>query len=73
MGYWPVRLIESAKALLLTAILFAGPLYESLFIDGGWRRIGSGLQRLWQSWPEWRNVVAVCAPLARPPLYYPAI
>ncbi|KAJ4159288.1 uncharacterized protein LMH87_008195 [Akanthomyces muscarius] len=58
MGYWPVRLVESAKALLLTATLFAGPLYESLFIDGGWRYIGTGLQRLWQSWPEWRNIVA---------------
>lgn len=64
MGYWPVRLLESAKALLLTATLFAGPLYESLFIDGGWRYIGTGLQRLWQSWPEWRNIVAVCAPRA---------
>lgn len=63
MGYWPVRPIESAKALLLTAILFAGPLYESLFIDGGWRYLGYGLQHLWQSWPEWRNIVAVCASL----------
>ncbi|KAJ3499614.1 hypothetical protein NLG97_g182 [Lecanicillium saksenae] len=58
MGYWPVRPIESAKALLLTAILFAGPLYESLCIDGGWRYLGSGLQHLWQSWPDWRNIVA---------------
>lgn len=64
MGYWPVRLVESAKALLLTATLFAGPLYESLFIDGDWRYIGTGLQRLWQSWPEWRNIVAVCTPRA---------
>ncbi|OAA54396.1 CaaX prenyl proteinase Rce1 [Cordyceps fumosorosea ARSEF 2679] len=58
MGYWPVRLSESAKATLLTAILFAGPLYESLLIDGGWRHLGSGLQHLWRSWPEWRNIVA---------------
>ncbi|OAR00340.1 hypothetical protein LLEC1_00282 [Akanthomyces lecanii] len=58
MGYWPVRPVESAKALLLTATLFCGPLYESLLIDGGWRYIGTGLQRLWQSWPEWRNIVA---------------
>ncbi|KAJ6782906.1 hypothetical protein PWT90_04895 [Aphanocladium album] len=58
MGYWPVRLVESAKVLLLTAILFAGPLYESLFIDGDWRYLGSGLQHLWQSWPDWRNIVA---------------
>ncbi|KAM3523460.1 hypothetical protein NHJ13051_005063 [Beauveria bassiana] len=58
MGYWPIRLVESAKVLLLTAILFAAPLYESLFIEGGWHHILPGLQRLWQSWPEWRNIVA---------------
>lgn len=58
MGYWPIRLIESAKALLLTAVLFAGPLYENLFIDGDWRHLGSGLRHLWQSWPTWRNIVA---------------
>ncbi|XWW99038.1 hypothetical protein V2A60_007043 [Cordyceps javanica] len=58
MGYWPVRLLESAKALVLTAILFTGPLYEALLIEGRWRHLGSDLQHLWQSWPEWRNIVA---------------
>lgn len=37
MGYWPLGLSESARALLLTAILFAGPLFEYFVVDGGWR------------------------------------
>lgn len=37
MGYWPLGVVDSAKALLLTAILFTGPLFEYLIVDGGWR------------------------------------
>lgn len=59
MGYWPIRLTQSAKALLLTAILFAGPLYESLIIEGGCQHLGSGLLDVWRNWPDWRNIVAV--------------
>lgn len=64
MGYWPVRLAESARALLLTATLFAGPLYESLIIDGGWRYVGSRPLDIWNSWPDWRNIIAVSGPAA---------
>ncbi|KAL7806456.1 CaaX-protease [Trichoderma gracile] len=61
MGYWPVGLAETLKSCLLTGLLFAAPLYESLVIDGGWREWISGfqpLQDIWAEWPAWRNLVA---------------
>ncbi|TFA97935.1 hypothetical protein CCMA1212_010332 [Trichoderma ghanense] len=61
MGYWPIGLTEALKSCLLTALLFAAPLYESLVIDGGWREWVSGFQPLrdiWAEWPAWRNLVA---------------
>lgn len=63
MGYWPLGLIDAARALGLTALLFAGPLYESLVIDGAvhqWLRL-EPLRDLWHDWPTWRNLVAVRA------------
>lgn len=59
MGYWPLRLVDSTRALILTATLFAGPLYERLLIDGGWQYLGDGLRDVWNNWPDWRNIVAV--------------
>lgn len=61
MGYWPPGLVDSARALWLTALLFAGPLYESLVIDGAareWLTL-KPLKELWVDWPTWRNMVAV--------------
>jgi hypothetical protein len=63
MGYWPLGLVDAARALGLTALLFAGPLYESLVIDGAahqWLRL-EPLRDLWTDWPTWRNLVAVRA------------
>lgn len=63
MGYWPPGLIDAARVLWLTALLFAGPLYESLVIDGTahqWLRL-EPLRDLWTDWPTWRNMVAVRA------------
>ncbi|KAH7140552.1 hypothetical protein EDB81DRAFT_798161 [Dactylonectria macrodidyma] len=60
MGYWPIGLIDAARALWLTALLFAGPLYESLVIDGvarEWLTL-EPLKELWVDWPTWRNMVA---------------
>ncbi|KAI8717932.1 hypothetical protein NCS52_00870600 [Fusarium sp. LHS14.1] len=60
MGYWPVGLVDAARALWLTALLFAGPLYESLFVDGAarqWLHL-QPLRDLWTDWPTWRNMVA---------------
>ncbi|KAH6893604.1 hypothetical protein B0T10DRAFT_278092 [Thelonectria olida] len=60
MGYWPPGTTEAARALWLTALLFAGPLYESLVIDGAvhqWLTL-EPLKELWVDWPTWRNMVA---------------
>ncbi|KAI2642778.1 CaaX protease [Xylaria nigripes] len=60
MGYWPLGLPEAAKSLLLTAILFSGPLYETLLVEGQWRRWLSlqPISELLTSWIPWRNVIA---------------
>lgn len=61
MGYWPIGIGDTAKALLLTGLLFAAPLYECMVIDGYWNqwlRL-EPLCRLWTEWPMWRNMVAV--------------
>ncbi|KAI1760157.1 hypothetical protein GGR53DRAFT_102381 [Hypoxylon sp. FL1150] len=60
LGYWPVGLVETAKCFLLTAVLFAGPLYEYLVVDGGWRE-WVALQPVVDVYNElirWRNIVA---------------
>lgn len=61
MGYWPLGLVETGKSLLLTAILFSGPLYETLLVDGGWRRFLSLelVTSLFSDWIRWRNIIAV--------------
>ena len=67
MGWWPLGLAESAKALLLTAILFVGPLYKTLIVDAGWRewmRLGP-VYELCEDLITWRNIVAV-SPHAKP-------
>lgn len=61
MGYWPVGLVDAARVLWLTALLFAGPLYESLVVEGAarqWLHL-QPLKDLWTDWPTWRNMVAV--------------
>ncbi|EQL01202.1 CaaX prenyl protease [Ophiocordyceps sinensis CO18] len=60
MGLWPLGLLETAKAHLLTALLFTGPLYECLVVDGVWKRwlTLKPLRRVWLDWPTWRNIVA---------------
>lgn len=60
MGYWPVGLVEAGRALLLTAILFSGPLYETLLVDGGWRQWSSlrPVSDLFGEWIRWRNIIA---------------
>ncbi|KAI1129590.1 CaaX protease [Nemania abortiva] len=60
MGYWPLGLVETGKSLLLTAILFSGPLYEALLVDGGWRQCLSlePVTGLFTDWIRWRNIIA---------------
>lgn len=61
MGYWPLGMVEACKSLLLTCLLFSGPLYENLLVEGNWRCWLSlePLQQLWFDWAVWRNMMAV--------------
>ncbi|KAJ4392070.1 CAAX prenyl protease [Gnomoniopsis smithogilvyi] len=60
MGYWPLGLGESFRALLLTALLFLGPLFETLVVEGYWREwmTGEPVKELLGDWITWRNLVA---------------
>lgn len=61
LGWWPVGLLETLRSLLLTAILFLGPLFERGIVEGEWkfwfRR--SSLSECLGGWIGWRNYVAV--------------
>ena len=61
MGLWPIGIVEAGQLLLLTAVLFAAPLYEFLVVDGGWQRCRNldFLTCVWKSLPMFRNLVAV--------------
>lgn len=61
MGYYPLGLEETVKTVALTAILFAGPLFEAGIAEGGWRdwiRL-CGVNETISGWIGWRNYVAV--------------
>ncbi|RWA11162.1 hypothetical protein EKO27_g3924 [Xylaria grammica] len=60
MGYWPLGLTEASRSLLLTTILFSGPLYETLLVDGGWRQWLTlyPVSSLFREWIRWRNIIA---------------
>lgn len=53
-GWWPVGVGEVARSLLLTAILFTGPLFERVVESGGRDLLPSV-----SGWIGWRNYVAV--------------
>lgn len=62
MGYFPPGFLEAAKCLILTCILFLGPLFEDAIVEGAWkdwlRLRGAGA--LFYSWIGYRNIIAVC-------------
>ncbi|KAH8653648.1 prenyl proteinase rce1 [Xylariales sp. PMI_506] len=60
MGYWPAGLAETVKSLLLTVILFTGPLFETFVVHGAWRDWLSlqPIHELFNEWTTWRNIVA---------------
>lgn len=60
MGYFPIGLEETVKAVGLTAILFAGPLFEAGIAEGGWRDwiCLRGVNEVISGWIGWRNYVA---------------
>lgn len=63
LGWWRVGLVEIFKSLLLTALLFIGPLFERGIAMGDWRDWVSGqsLKETLSGWIGWRNFVAVCS------------
>ncbi|KAL8734492.1 MAG: hypothetical protein Q9166_001392 [cf. Caloplaca sp. 2 TL-2023] len=60
LGWYPIEIIEVAKCLLLTALLFAGPLFEKAMVQGRWKDWihGQALHESLSSWIGWRNYVA---------------
>ncbi|KAI9660295.1 MAG: hypothetical protein M1829_006497 [Trizodia sp. TS-e1964] len=60
LGWWPVGLREISQAMLLTATLFLGPIFEKGVVEGGWRAWlrGGGVGETLGSWIGWRNFVA---------------
>lgn len=61
LGWWPVDLSDVAQTLLLTAILFTGPLFERGIAEGEWREWarGSRISETLGGWIGWRNYIAV--------------
>lgn len=64
LGLYPLFPIAIAKGLTLTALLFAGPLFEKGVINAGWRNWikGQDLQETLSSWIGRRNYIAVSLP-----------
>lgn len=59
LGWYPFSPFDIAKILSLTALLFAGPLFEKGVIDSGWRHWvkGRDLYETLCSWIGWRNYI----------------
>ena len=53
LGWWPLGFFEIIRCTLLTALLFAGPLFEKWAV-GEWNETFESLS----SWIAWRNYVA---------------
>ncbi|KAJ5504635.1 CAAX amino terminal protease [Penicillium fimorum] len=60
LGWWPVGVLEALRSLLLTAILFLGPLFERGIVEGEWKFWfrPSKLSESLGGWIGWRNYVA---------------
>jgi len=60
MGYIPPGIFEAVKALILTCVLFLGPLFEAGIVERGWRdwiRFKRARPVL-GSWTGYRNIIA---------------
>lgn len=68
LGWWPVDPVDILRSLLLTAILFIGPLFERGIAEGEWREWirGGRVSETLRGWMGWRNYVAVCLLSHRP-------
>jgi prenyl protein peptidase len=60
MGLYPLALVSTLKTLLLTALLFLGPLFESLIVDASWRELLhlETWAELWSDPTTNRNLIA---------------
>jgi prenyl protein peptidase len=60
LGCWPIDALAILRTLLLCAILFAGPLFETGVAEGGWKDWirGRHVRETLGSWMGWRNLVA---------------
>lgn len=61
LGVWPISPLDVARTMLLVIILFAGPIFEHGFVDGGfqdWIRL-RGVRDSLSSWIGYRNFVVV--------------
>lgn len=61
MGWFPIGIVDAARAVALTVILFAGPLFEAAIVEGAWKD-WIRLRGLWEvvgSWIGYRNMIAV--------------
>lgn len=67
LGWWPINLWDICRALLLTAILFTGPLFERGIAEGEWKDWlkGSKISESLHGWIGWRNYVAVSSTRVR--------
>jgi prenyl protein peptidase len=66
LGWFPVGVEETVKAVALTATLFFGPLFEAGIVEGRWRdwmRL-KGINTSVSGWIGYRNYVAVCRGLS---------
>lgn len=59
LGVWPVNFIDVPKVLCLVIVLFVGPLYENIIIDGDWRDWSFSVfkEGIFDSWVGYRNLV----------------
>ncbi|KAL8710508.1 MAG: hypothetical protein Q9220_004941 [cf. Caloplaca sp. 1 TL-2023] len=60
LGWFPLGVTEIVKSVMLTALLFTGPLFENAVAQGRWKDWihGQTLQQSLGSWIGWRNYVA---------------
>ena len=60
LGWYPFSPFDVVKVFSLTALLFAGPLFEKGVIESGWRHWAKGrdFHETLSSWIGWRNYIA---------------
>ncbi|KAA6407135.1 MAG: prenyl ase Rce1 [Lasallia pustulata] len=60
LGWYPIHPLSILRPLLLTILLFSGPLFEKAIIHRSWRTWlrGRALHESLSSWIGWRNYIA---------------